>query len=309
NRRTPDGLSRAIEGFRTAVLLDSTFARAYAGIATAHMLAVTYAYPGTDAYTRSRQAMAAADRAITLDSTVAEAFAARGYVRRYLWTSGNAARLDLERAIALEPQYADAHGWYGHLLARDGDYSSAMAEHERAVTLDPLSPGRHTGFAFDALLANRPELALREAQRALALEAGLADPRAAEALAYLLMNGYDEGLALDLGPYQAVHALCLHSAGREEEGAALADSVARAIGGSTGLDAVLPLTSLALYYGWTGDAHRALDHLAAANALSPDTHVLRLIGSPFYVGVASNPQFKAGVARMRHDIWRRAALP
>ena len=112
NKRTGTDLLRAIEQFKAAIAKDPYYALAYAGMADSYALLSAYAVPPP------KEAMplakAAAQKALELDDTLAEAHASLGMA---LWAgeidfAGSAA--EFEKAIALNPNYATAHHWYAN---------------------------------------------------------------------------------------------------------------------------------------------------------------------------------------------------
>jgi eukaryotic-like serine/threonine-protein kinase len=137
DKRGEESLRRAITLFRESIALDSTFARAHAGLAMALMILPDYSdTPGDSVYALSR---AAGDHAIALDPALAEAYAARGFLGSYVgqWNDG---RRDLERAIQINPQYGMAHKFLGQMLVYSGDLAEAETPLRRATELDPMLP-------------------------------------------------------------------------------------------------------------------------------------------------------------------------
>ena len=61
-----------------------------------------------------------------------------------------AAEKEFQRAIALYPDYAFAHMWYGHCLTSMGRLEEALAENRRALQLDPLCPISH--MCYEAVI-------------------------------------------------------------------------------------------------------------------------------------------------------------
>ncbi len=116
--RSPESLEQAAEYFRQALGRDSTFARAWAGLADVYALYDYYhvgSVPRDTAYARAR---AAALRAIALDSTLAEPHASLNQILRYGYWDWAGSEREVRRAIALDPSYATAHQWLAeHLLA------------------------------------------------------------------------------------------------------------------------------------------------------------------------------------------------
>ena len=92
------------------------------------------------------QARALLAQALQLDETLPEAHAANAYIRAYYEWDWRAAEQEYRRALELRPSYADAYFSYSRFLASRHRLDEAIAQLERSVELDPLSP---------SLLANR----------------------------------------------------------------------------------------------------------------------------------------------------------
>lgn len=137
NKRTPEGLSKAVEYFQLAVEKDPNSALAYAGLAdTYDLLGYLGTVPPSSAYPK---ATAAALRALQLDSSLAEAHASLADIHAvHDWQWADAER-EYRRAIELKPRYATAHQWYATFLSAMGRHEEAIAEDRRALDLDPLS--------------------------------------------------------------------------------------------------------------------------------------------------------------------------
>jgi tetratricopeptide (TPR) repeat protein len=302
-------LSAALEQFQQAIAQDSAYAPAYAGLAFVYELWVSYAYPGLDLYEAYGRALAMADRAIALDSTLAEGYAVRGLTMARAWGPAEGIAADFKRALELSPNSADIHQWYAHFLSRQGRHDEALAEEERAVALDPLAPGVRTGFANMALAAQRYDVATREAERALALEPGLMKAREQQALGVLLSGHADRCATLSLGPNLGVRAMCLHSLGRVREAVRLADSLRAALTAGTVGDSlyspVIAARGVAEYYAWTGNAEQSLAWLERAYAISPGGEEFYVIASGLYDKVRNDPRFQAGLLRAHTQIYDR----
>jgi tetratricopeptide (TPR) repeat protein len=315
-RRTREGIRGALEQFQQAIAEDSAYAPAYAGLASVYQLWVFYAYPGIDFYEAYGRAVATADRALALDSNLAEAYAARGRATALAWAPAESSAVDFKRALELRPNSADAHQWHAaFLLARQGRYDEALAEAQRAVSLDPLAPGVRLSFSTVALAARRYDVAAREAGRVAALEPGLMGARVYQALGNLLSGNPARCATLSLGPYVGVRAMCLHSLGRLQEAGRIADSLRAVFMAGTAGDSlfnpVIAARGLADYYAWTSNAGEALAWLERAYAISPEGEDFRVIDSGLYDKVRNDPRFQAGLQRIRTQIYdrvRRARL-
>jgi TolB-like protein/Tfp pilus assembly protein PilF len=137
NRRTQEGLQRATEYFEKAIVSNSSDARAYAGLADAHMLIISFGdLPPRELDSRADWAVA---KALELDQDLPEVQTTVGIYRRLNWDWEGAERA-LRRAIALRPSYADAHIFYATVLTALGQVDRGIAEARRAEELDPLAP-------------------------------------------------------------------------------------------------------------------------------------------------------------------------
>ncbi len=137
DKRTSDALRTSIKYFEEAARLDPNFALAYAGIADAY--AQTFDLRDFPQPEARRIARAAANRALELDDTLAEAHSAHAHTAFWLEWDWPVAERAFLRAIELNPNYANAHHFYGHLLERTGRAENAAQEFERALELSPSS--------------------------------------------------------------------------------------------------------------------------------------------------------------------------
>src|ERR1051325_6754525 len=130
-------LRRALDLFQQATRKDPKYARAYAGIASVYNVMPLYVTTTSDAM--FTPGIAAANKAIQLDSTLSEAYAARAGLLsgRGRWSEAEA---DLKRAIALDPKSAVAHQWYGEQLMMQNRPTESATELKRATDLGPGSP-------------------------------------------------------------------------------------------------------------------------------------------------------------------------
>jgi DNA-binding winged helix-turn-helix (wHTH) protein/TolB-like protein/Flp pilus assembly protein TadD len=138
NKRTPEGMRESVQFFRQAIDRDPTFALAFAGLADAYALLSEYnTAPPRESFP---QAKAAAEKALEIDSDLAEAHTTLAYaLANYDWNFAEAER-EYRRAIELNPNYATAHQWYAEFLSAMRRFDEARAEIRRAEELDPLSP-------------------------------------------------------------------------------------------------------------------------------------------------------------------------
>jgi serine/threonine protein kinase/Tfp pilus assembly protein PilF len=137
NKRTSEALKQSIEYFNQAVERDPNYALAYSGLADAYnLLAVYDVAPSREVYPKAKEA---AQRALELDNTLAEAHTSWANVlETYEWKFAEAEN-EYRQAIRLNPNYGTAHQWLAELLSKLGRHKEAIDEIKRALEVDPLS--------------------------------------------------------------------------------------------------------------------------------------------------------------------------
>ena len=118
--------------FSKAVELDSRYARAYAGIANCD--SALYAWHAAEVSLDDILEMSA--KALALDPNLAEAHAAQGLVL-YQHGRHEEAVAEFERALALDPSLYEANFFYALLLNTQGDLAAAANLFERATEIRP----------------------------------------------------------------------------------------------------------------------------------------------------------------------------
>ena len=138
NRRTGENLKKALAYFEQAAEKDPHYALAYSGMADSCTLIPIYSAGTPQEY--NPRARAAAQKAVELDDSLAEAHTSLAYVFFVDFENEQSAK-EYERAISLNPNYAMAHHWFGSgVLNALGRFDQAIAEGKRALELDPASP-------------------------------------------------------------------------------------------------------------------------------------------------------------------------
>jgi TolB-like protein len=149
-----DALLRAEEHFRAALAIDSLYAPAWGGIAEVYALYPYYVAVDVDASLATAES--AARRAIALDPNSANAHVALGSVLRdrHQWT---AAERELKRGLELAPRSSEAHGEYGQYLLAVGRFEESLQEARLSLDLDPLSQQKLAVLGMYELVAGRAE--------------------------------------------------------------------------------------------------------------------------------------------------------
>jgi serine/threonine-protein kinase len=136
-QRKMEGFRLAVEHFRQAIALDSTYAPVYAGLSEALMLLSNYGIESPRA--THQPARDAAERALELDPVLHEGHVSLATILwQYEW-NWDRAEHQIQRAIELNPGAANARHWHSAFLAVAGRFKEALAENHRAQELDPLS--------------------------------------------------------------------------------------------------------------------------------------------------------------------------
>ncbi len=182
-RRNPASIATAIRSFEAAIAKDSSFAPAYAGLADAYSLAAPFG--GRRPRDVFELARAAANRALALDSTVAEAHTSLGIVAIFYDWDWAAAAKHLGRAVELNPSYAEGHLFYAWYLLLRGRAADAQAEIARAHALDQLSVVIATRRGTMLQYAGRDAEAIPFFREALELDSNFFHARADLATAYV----------------------------------------------------------------------------------------------------------------------------
>jgi tetratricopeptide (TPR) repeat protein len=168
NKRSREGFERGVVHFREAVEKDPAYALAYSGLADSYIGTTYYHY--TSPQTAMPLARAAAQKALQIDDSLAEANASLAHVKgNYEWDWVEAERL-WRKAIALEPEYATAHQWFGiHYLTPRGRLDEALTEVRRAQQLDPLSAVFNAFVGATLYFARRYDESIEESRKTIDL--------------------------------------------------------------------------------------------------------------------------------------------
>jgi serine/threonine-protein kinase len=169
--RRGKGVSDAIQFFNSAIHKDSSFARAYAKLSEA--LELTPYFGGVSATSVELRAVAAANRALALDSTAADAHIglAMAMDHGFRW---NDAEREYRLAIAADTTSSVARVQYGRHLLTLARIPEAIVQLERAVALDPLSGTALVWLAHARGMNGDMNAAVRDGFAARALDTGLA---------------------------------------------------------------------------------------------------------------------------------------
>jgi TolB-like protein/Flp pilus assembly protein TadD len=161
------GIEESIDDFNAAIRQDSTFALAYLGLAQAYT-ALGTVFAGTPPAETRPKVIAAAQKALALDPDLAQAHSALANVLQQEWDWAGA-EAEYKRALELAPNDASTYAGYALWLSCEGRTDEAVTWIRKARELDPtvITGGSVSWILFQA---HRYEDAIREARSALALQ-------------------------------------------------------------------------------------------------------------------------------------------
>jgi TolB-like protein/Tfp pilus assembly protein PilF len=192
NERSRDALEKAIKYFEEAIVRDSAFALAYAGLADSYIVLADHGHlPPSDGYAKAKNA---AKKALELDETLAEAHTSLGQILNWEW-DWRGAEEESTKALGINPNYATGHHWYAITLLNLGRLDEAIKELKIAEELDPLSPMIHAYGALVYLAARQYDIAMKEIDTALELDPNFVPAHSNRIDVYLAKSMFEEALA------------------------------------------------------------------------------------------------------------------
>jgi serine/threonine-protein kinase len=291
-------LRRALDLFQHSLLQDPGFGRAYAGIADVWCnLADDWVAPD-EAYPRAK---AAAERALQRDPQLAEAITSIGKVLCWHEWDFAGAEVQLARAVALSPNYAEAHYVHGTALPLVGRLNDAIDTMANALKLDPLSVHYSEWVSRFMLYAGDYDGAIAQGLRTLEMDEvciraphyigsaylALGDPETA-------LKWYRRAQALEksVRSYDAMIVRALAALGQHEEAEAILSRLEEESRAQYMRSEVI-----AMGYAAVGDPDRAFDALERAyHARSAGLIYLHI--DPGYEPLRSDPRFADLVTRI-----------
>ncbi len=167
----PGALSRAIGFFQQAIALDSNYARAWAGLADAYSFVPIFG--DTPPAVPFALAKAAAQRAVTLDSTLVDAHTSLGIIAVFHDWDWATARREFDQALAIDSTDLRAHQFRAQYFLAVGHLDAAVAEFRTAQRLDPFSQLINARLGGTLVMARRYAEAEATLRQALALDSNV----------------------------------------------------------------------------------------------------------------------------------------
>ncbi|PYU39459.1 MAG: hypothetical protein DMG54_26985 [Acidobacteria bacterium] len=303
NKRSQEGLTKAIDYFQLAIEKDPNYALAYAGLADCYSIIGSAIVGTVPASGVAPQARAAALKSLELDDTLAEAHTSLATVRfNYDW-DWNAAASGFRRAVELNPSYATAYQRNSLYLMSMGRTSESIAEMNRAHDLDPLSISMNFSLGWRLYMAREYDQAIEQLRNTIDMDPAFVLPHLVLGQAYEQKKAYDQAIAelrrateLSLGspPVLAALARTLAVSGRITEARNLLEQLQL-----SKRQYVSPFY-VAIVYAGLGENERSLDWLEKAYADHSNAIVFLKV-DPQLDTLRSYPRF--------HELQRKLRLP
>jgi TolB-like protein/Tfp pilus assembly protein PilF len=299
NRRTGENLKKALTFFEQAAEKDPNYALAYAGIADACALIPVYAAGTPQEYLP--RAKAAAEKAVELDDSLAEAHASLGLMHFYYYHQAQSAK-EFERAIELNPNYATAHHWYGRLtLMMAGQFDRGIAEGKRATELDPVTPIIQLDLGTAYMLARRYDEAIQQIRSTVEINPDFYWAHRVLGVALELKGATSDAIAeykkaVELSDDPSGLAFVAHAeatAGRQDEARQILAQLSE-----TAKTRYVQAYAFALIHLALGEKDQALDWLeqAARDHGGPNINFVKV--DPFLDPLRGDPRFEALVSNI-----------
>ena len=191
-RKSASAFNKCIEYFEQAIALDPCYSLAYAGLADSYITLGYWNYlPPQQVFPRAK---AAADAAVGIDDSLAEAHTSRGCVCMLYDWDWPSAEQEFLRAIQLKERYGTAHFWYACYLWAMGRTAESVNQASRAQALAPLSPVANANLGWALYFGRRYDDAITQCSKALELDAHYVMMHTVLGQAYLAMSRYEEAI-------------------------------------------------------------------------------------------------------------------
>jgi serine/threonine-protein kinase len=305
NKRSPEGLHKAVEYFQQAIERDPNFALAYSGLADTYaLLGAPEAGGDMPPNEVLPKAKAAALKALEIDETLAEPHVSLAHGKYFYDRDWAGAEREYKRAIELNPNYSVAHHWYAVYLTNVGRTPEALAEIRRAQELDPLSLSINSWLGAILNRSGQSDQAVEQYRKTLEMDPNFINVH------FRLGNLYEEKGMYEEAISEFRQVLKL-SAGNPLGIAGLAHAyalVGKRDEAQKNLDELLQLSKqryvapgqIAVIYIALGDKDKAFAWLDEAEK-GHDLMIARIRVDPRYASLRSDPRF--------NDLVRRLGFP
>jgi adenylate cyclase len=193
NARSENEINRAIKYFEEAIGRDPQYALAYAGLADCYSILGYYGFRrAAVVYPRAKEL---AEKALSLNETIAEPHASLGQALMQYYFDWKRSGLELDRALEINPSYATAHFWRATHYMAQGQINDSLVHVKKAVELDPLSMIILTDAARDLYLARRYDESIDQYRKSLEVDPKFPIAHKGLAEVYSQIGKHDEAVS------------------------------------------------------------------------------------------------------------------
>jgi serine/threonine-protein kinase len=306
SKRTQEGFLAAEEYFKKATEEDPSFAGGYAGLAEVYMNMGSYQMrPAGEIIPKAKEA---AGRALQLDERLAEAHCVLAAIRFYnLEPPGVEA--EFQRAIALNPGFAQGLHWYALYLAAMGRREESLTEIKLARDIDPKSLIINANVGWCYYLAGNYDKAVETAKETLRLDPSFGIAYGYLGQAYLEKGQYDAAVEafrknVSLEPAnlarKAELANAYYRAGRKEEGDEIVEEFKRLQG-----NRYVSSYDWAMIYAGQRDKAQTMQWLEQSYE-ERNARLANVMMHPQFLFLSGDPRFEALLKKIGYS---RAVVP
>jgi serine/threonine-protein kinase len=303
-----EDVRKAIDYFESGLAKDPHNALLYTGLADAYIDKMMDVHESpVEATTKAR---AAAEKALQLDDSLAEAHTSLGMIKlSYDWDWAGAEH-EFKRAMELNPGYPLAYVMYGQYLTMVGRQTDAIPYFEKAHRLDPLFGQSYRGEGYSCFMAHKYDEAIVQYRKALELEPdaityfGLVLARAEEGDYATAISEAEKATKVDSSPLLLTSLASAYArAGRRADANRVLwrlqeiwERQGRAPAWHTARSPYVCPYEVAGVYAQLGETDRAFDWLDKAYRNRSCLYWLRV--DPRFDSIRSDPRFQELLAKM-----------
>jgi tetratricopeptide (TPR) repeat protein len=189
---TTQELNIALQYYELALEIDPNYALAHAGVALVWV--GRYQINSSSRDEAVPLAKAAAEKAVELDSTLAETHYALAGVRTWSEWDWEGAEIAFQKAIEINPNFPDVRAYYAHFLCHMGRTEEALMHIEGALELDKANPLFHALYGVVLLYLRRFDDALAAARTSHEIFPGIPVAGAVRWLVFMKKSSREEKL-------------------------------------------------------------------------------------------------------------------
>jgi eukaryotic-like serine/threonine-protein kinase len=294
DRRSKEDLEKAIGYFEQALRIDPNYARAWVGLSRVHSAQADTGYvPVDEGYAKARKEV---QKALELDPNLADAHTRMGWIKALYdwdWTGADAA---YNKALELEPANADVVRGAAYLAGTLGRFDEAIALDRRAIELDPLRIVTYNNLGVHAYYAGRWQEAEPAFRKVLELNPQFPSAHRLLGLIYLAQSKPEEALAeMHKEPEPVFRgqglALAYLAAGKKKEADAALADYIREYQN----DAAFQIAEI---FAYRGEKDKAFEWLERAYK-QRDTGLSEMKGDPLLRSLHADPRWPAFLKKMK----------